>query len=195
VNHSPYLNLPELPEFLQKLSLYNPRGWQTRFGIRLLFLTGVRTGELAADNSRSARSGSRPVDHPAPDRQAASGRDAQSRQATAGRATLHRAVVHPRPSRSFVTLWARCGPTQRHLLAHRSELKKCINGTTLDAALKRTGYEDQLTRPRHSRNHLDGAQRDRLPQDLGRRAAFALGPEQGEFGLQPRESTWSCVGG
>ncbi|MBN0147711.1 integrase, partial [Pseudomonas aeruginosa] len=46
VNHNPYLHLPELPEFLHKLRLYNPRGWQTQLGIRLLFLTGVRTGEL-----------------------------------------------------------------------------------------------------------------------------------------------------
>lgn len=46
VTHTPYLRLPELPEFLQRLRLYNPRGWQTQLGIRLLFLTGVRTGEL-----------------------------------------------------------------------------------------------------------------------------------------------------
>ena len=46
VTHNPYLHLPELPEFLQKLRLYNPRGWQTQVGIRLLLLTGVCTGEL-----------------------------------------------------------------------------------------------------------------------------------------------------
>jgi len=46
VNHNPYLHLHELPGFLQKLRLYNPRGWQTQLGIRLLLLTGVRTGEL-----------------------------------------------------------------------------------------------------------------------------------------------------
>ncbi|HHI5206933.1 tyrosine-type recombinase/integrase, partial [Pseudomonas aeruginosa] len=46
VAHNPYLHLPELPEFLQKLRRYNPRGWQTQLGVRLLFLTGVRTGEL-----------------------------------------------------------------------------------------------------------------------------------------------------
>jgi hypothetical protein len=36
-------------------------------------------------------------------------------------------------------------PAQRHLLAHRSELKKRISENTLNAALKRMGYEDQLT--------------------------------------------------
>lgn len=46
VVHNSHLHLPELPEFLQKLRLYNPRGWQPQLGIRLLFLTGVRTDEL-----------------------------------------------------------------------------------------------------------------------------------------------------
>ena len=31
---------------LKRSPLYNPRGWQTQLGVRLLFLTGVRTGEL-----------------------------------------------------------------------------------------------------------------------------------------------------
>src|SRR3546814_14526887 len=48
VAHNPYLHLPEMPEFLQKLRLYNPRGWQTQLGVRLLFLTGVRTGEIGS---------------------------------------------------------------------------------------------------------------------------------------------------
>ncbi|MGA4814904.1 hypothetical protein ACPA9J_03915 [Pseudomonas aeruginosa] len=75
VNHNPYLHLPELPEFLHKLRLYNPRGWQTQLGIRLLFLTGVRTGELrlaAPDQCSDPRPW--PVDHPAADRQATPGR-------------------------------------------------------------------------------------------------------------------------
>jgi len=36
-------------------------------------------------------------------------------------------------------------PAQVHLLTHRSELKKRISENTLNAALKRMGYEDQLT--------------------------------------------------
>lgn len=47
VNHNPYLHLSELPDFLQKLRLYNPRGWQTQLGIRLLFLTGVESPRLS----------------------------------------------------------------------------------------------------------------------------------------------------
>ena len=36
-------------------------------------------------------------------------------------------------------------PAQRHLLAHRSELKKRISENTLNGALKRMGYEGLLT--------------------------------------------------
>src|SRR5699024_5858275 len=46
VTHNPFLRLPELPEMLQKLRLYKGRSVQTQLGLRLLLLTGVRTGEL-----------------------------------------------------------------------------------------------------------------------------------------------------
>ena len=144
VTHNPYLHLPELPEFLQKLRLYNPRGWQTQLGIRLLFLTGVRTGELRLatpdqfdldrglwiippqivkqlqDEMRKA--GKRPQDVPP--------------------------YIVPLSLQAIEIVRYLLGvmrPAQRHLLAHRSELKKRISENTLNAALKRMGYEDQLT--------------------------------------------------
>ncbi|EER60976.1 integrase family protein [Acidovorax delafieldii 2AN] len=144
VTHNPYLHLPELPEFLQKLRLYNPRGWQTQLGIRLLFLTGVRTGELRLatpdqfdlnrglwiippqivkqlqDEMRKA--GKRPQDVPP--------------------------YIVPLSLQAIEIVSYLLGvmrPAQRHLLAHRSELKKRISENTLNAALKRMGYEDQLT--------------------------------------------------
>lgn len=46
VTHNPFLRLHELPEMLQTLRLYKGRSLQTQLGIRLLLLTGVRTGEL-----------------------------------------------------------------------------------------------------------------------------------------------------
>ena len=45
VRHNPFLRMPELPEFLQLLRKY-PGRLQTQLGLRMLFLTGVRTGEL-----------------------------------------------------------------------------------------------------------------------------------------------------
>ncbi|ARI02469.1 TPA: integrase arm-type DNA-binding domain-containing protein [Pseudomonas aeruginosa] len=144
VTHNPYLHLPELPEFLQKLRLYNPRGWQTQLGIRLLLLTGVRTGELRLatpeqfdldrglwiippqivkqlqDEMRKA--GKRPQDVPP--------------------------YIVPLSLQAIEIvryLLEVMRPAQIHLLTHRSELKKRISENTLNAALKRMGYEDQLT--------------------------------------------------
>lgn len=45
VRHNPFLRLLELPAMLQKLRQY-PGKLQTQLGLRLLLLTGVRTGEL-----------------------------------------------------------------------------------------------------------------------------------------------------
>jgi len=45
VNHNPFLRMPELPKLLQRLRSYRGRR-QTQLGLRLLLLTGVRTGEL-----------------------------------------------------------------------------------------------------------------------------------------------------
>ncbi len=48
VTHNPYLRMSELPAFLRKLRNYRGRGdTATQLGLRLLLLTGVRTGELS----------------------------------------------------------------------------------------------------------------------------------------------------
>ncbi|EDT3379630.1 DUF4102 domain-containing protein [Salmonella enterica subsp. enterica serovar Mbandaka] len=144
VTHNPYLRLPELPEFLQRLRLYNPRGWQTQLGIRLLFLTGVRTGELRLatpdqfdldrglwiippeivkqlqDEMRKA--GKRPQDVPP--------------------------YIVPLSLQAIEIVRYLLGvmrPAQKYLLSHRSDLKKRISENTLNAALKRMGCEDRLT--------------------------------------------------
>lgn len=45
VNHHPYLRMTELPKLLQRIRKYRGR-LRTQLGLRLLLLTGVRTGEL-----------------------------------------------------------------------------------------------------------------------------------------------------
>jgi len=45
VNNNPFLRMPELPLMLQTLRRY-PGRLNTQLGVRLLLLTGVRTGEL-----------------------------------------------------------------------------------------------------------------------------------------------------
>ena len=144
VAHNPYLHLPELPEFLQKLRLYNPRGWQTQLGVRLLFLTGVRTGELRLaepeqfdldrglwiippqvvkqlqDEMRKA--GKRPQDVPP--------------------------YIVPLSLQAIEIVRYLLGvmrPAQKYLLSHRSELKKRISENTLNKAVQLKGYEGRLT--------------------------------------------------
>ncbi|MFW4642839.1 tyrosine-type recombinase/integrase [Pseudomonas aeruginosa] len=144
VAHNPYLHLPELPEFLQKLRRYNPRGWQTQLGVRLLFLTGVRTGELRLaepeqfdldrglwiippqivkqlqDEMRKA--GKRPQDVPP--------------------------YIVPLSLQAIEIVRYLLGvmrPAQKYLLSHRSELKKRISENTLNKAVQLMGYEGRLT--------------------------------------------------
>lgn len=144
VAHNPYLHLPELPEFLQKLRFYNPRGWQTQFGIRLLFLTGVRTGELRQATpdqfdldrglwiippqivkqlqDKMRKAGKRPQDLPP--------------------------YIVPLSVQALEIVRHLIGvmrPAQRYLLTHRSELKQRISENTLNKALQLMGYEGRLT--------------------------------------------------
>jgi len=90
VSHNPFLRMDELPALMTALRNYGGAN-QTRLGLRLLLLTGVRTGEL--------------------------------RLAT--------------PDQVL--------PAQRYLFAHRSDLTKRISENTLNGALRRMGYADQLT--------------------------------------------------
>jgi len=143
VVNNPFLRLHELLELLCKLRRY--RGMMTtQLGIRLLLLTGVRTGELRLatpdqfDLERGLwiippevvkqlqdgmrKRGQRPQDIPA--------------------------YIVPMSVQAIEIvrqLLGRVKPAQRYLLAHRSELKKRISENTLNGALKRMGYEGLLT--------------------------------------------------
>ncbi|TFY95196.1 DUF4102 domain-containing protein [Pseudomonas nabeulensis] len=143
VVHNPFLRLPELPELLQKLRGY--RGaLTTQLGIRLLLLTGVRTGELRLATPDQfdldqglwiippevvkqlqldmRKKGKRPQDIPP--------------------------YIVPLSVQAIEIvrhLLREVRPAQRYLLAHRSDLKKRISENTLNYALNRMGYKDVLT--------------------------------------------------
>jgi integrase len=92
VRHNPFLRMAELPKLLQRLRSYRGRR-QTQLGLRLLLLTGVRTGELrqaTPDQFDLARAA---VDHPARGREATPVGYAQEAAAADGHPTIHRAVV------------------------------------------------------------------------------------------------------
>ncbi len=142
VTHNPYLRVSELPAFLRKLRDYRDRGdITTQSGLRLLLLTGVRTGEL-----RSAT----------PD-QFDPGRglwiippvivkQLQERLRLEDKDIPPYVVPLPRQAIAIVQqLLNAMRPAQRYLLSHRSDLTERISENTLNGALKRMGYKDQLT--------------------------------------------------
>ena len=142
VSHNPHLRMHELPAFLHTLRQYgNPF---TRNGIRLLLLTGVRTGELR---------------HATPDQF-----DLQRGLWTIPPENVKQLQLTLRKKNRQVTdippyivplsrqaidilrhLLAHNPPSQRYLLAHRSDPRQTISENTLNAALKRMGYTDKLT--------------------------------------------------
>lgn len=144
VAHNPYLLLPEIPYFLQKLRQYNPRGWQTQLGIRLLFLTGVRTGEL-----RLATPDQFDLDRGLWVIPPEIVKQLQRK--------LRKASKHPQDIPPYIVplsiqaieivryILGAMRPTQHYLLAHRSDLNKRISENTLNSALRRMGYAEQLT--------------------------------------------------
>lgn len=144
VKHNPYLHLPELPEFLQKLRLYNPRGWQTQLGIRLLLLTGVRTGELrlATPDQFDLDRGLWIIPPQIVKQLQDEMRKAGKRPQDVPPYIVPLSVQAIEIVRYLLSVMR---PAQAHLLTHRSELEKRISENTLNAALKRIGYEDQLT--------------------------------------------------
>ena len=144
VAHNPYLHLPELPEFLQKLRLYNPRGWQTQLGVRLLFLTGVRTGEL-----RLAEPGQFDLDRGVWIIPPQVVKQLQDEMRKAGKRPQDvPPYIVPLSLQAIEIVRYLLGvmrPAQKYLLSHRSELKKRISENTLNKAVQLMGYEGRLT--------------------------------------------------
>ncbi len=144
VAHNPYLHLPELPEFLQKLRRYNPRGWQTQLGVRLLFLTGVRTGEL-----RLAEPGQFDLDRGVWIIPPQVVKQLQDEMRKAGKRPQDvPPYIVPLSVQAIEIVRYLLGvmrPAQKYLLSHRSELKKRISENTLNKAVQLMGYEGRLT--------------------------------------------------
>jgi len=143
VNHNPFLRMPELPKLLQRLRKYRGRQ-QTQLGLRLLLLTGVRTGELrlATPDQFHLEQGLWIIP---PD-------------------VVKQLQMHMRKKRKqprdippyIVPLSVQAveivrymldhfKPAQRYLFRHDSDLKKRISENTFNTALKRMGYLDLLT--------------------------------------------------
>ncbi|ABI58299.1 tyrosine-type recombinase/integrase [Nitrosomonas eutropha] len=141
--HNPFLRLPEIPELLQKLRSY--RGAvTTKLGIRLLMLTGVRTGELrlAAPDQFDLERGLWIIP---PEVVKQLQLDMRKKGKRTQDIPPYIVPLSLQAIEIVQSLLERIKPAQRYLLAHRSDLTKRISENTLNGALKRMGYQDLLT--------------------------------------------------
>ncbi len=143
VENNPFLRMPELPAMLQTLRKYSGR-LNTQLGLRLLLLTGVRTGELryATPDQFDLERGLWIIPVV---------RLKQRKQLTKKKRQRF-ADIPP----YIVPLSLQAQEVVRHLLGNLKPaqvylipgdwcLKKPLSENTLNGALKRMGYEDQLT--------------------------------------------------
>jgi integrase len=140
VTHNPYLLMGEMPPFLGKLHRYGG-DINTQLGIRLLLLTGVRTIEL-----RSATPEQFKLDVGLWIIPCGIVKQLQVRQRRERKEIPPYIVPLSRQAIAIVNyLLAAMQPAQRYLLPHRSDPLKHISENTLNGALHRMGYQDQLT--------------------------------------------------
>ncbi|CAI1728975.1 tyrosine-type recombinase/integrase [Serratia fonticola] len=143
VRHNPFLRMSELPEMLQTLRRYRGKV-QTQFGLRLLLLTGVRTGELRLatpeqfhleqglwiippENVKQLQLGMRKEGKPSAD------------------IPPYIVPLSLQAMNIVRYMLEQFKPAQRYLFSHCSNLRERISENTLNGALKRMGYKDQLT--------------------------------------------------
>lgn len=140
VRHNPYLRMDELPAFLAKLRAYGGHA-NTVLGIRLLLLTGVRTGELrAATPEQFDLERGLWIIPPEVVKQL------QVRERRESEDIPPYIVPLSVPAIEIITgLLEAQLPAQRYLLPHRGNPLKSISENTLNNALKRMGYQGQLT--------------------------------------------------
>ncbi|MBV2205649.1 MAG: integrase arm-type DNA-binding domain-containing protein [Pseudomonas sp.] len=143
VVNNPFLRLEELPDLLCKLRRYEGKV-TTQLGVRLLLLTGVRTGELrqATPDQFDLERGLWIIPAEVVKQLQDSARKRGKRLQDIPPYIVPLSVQAIEIVRYLLE---QVKPAQRYLLAHRSDLKKGISENTLNAALKRMGYEGLLT--------------------------------------------------
>jgi integrase len=143
VNHNPFLRMAELPKLLQRLRKYRGR-LQTQLGLRLLLLTGVRTGEL-----RLATPDQFDLDRGLwiipPEVVKQLQVDMRRKRQLPKDIPPYIVPLSVQAIEIVRHLLEQFKPAQHYLFRHDSELKKRMSENTLNGALKRMGYRDLLT--------------------------------------------------
>lgn len=138
--HNPFLKMSEMPELMA--AIHNYQGaMQTQLGLRLLLLTGVRTGELRYAEPEQFDLGKALWTIPAEEV-----KQLQRRVRTSDEIIPPYLVPLPRQAVEIVkTLLSYRFSSQRYLLCHYSEPRVAISENTLNGALRRMGFKDRLT--------------------------------------------------
>lgn len=143
VNHNPFLRMADLPKLLQRLRKYRGRP-QTQLGLRLLLLTGVRTGEL-----RMATPDQFDLDRGLwiipPDVVKQLQVDMRKKRQLPTDVPPYIVPLSVQAIEIARYMLEQFKPAQRYLFRHDSEMKKRMSENTLNSALKRLGYRDLLT--------------------------------------------------
>lgn len=143
VNHNPFLRMADLPKLLQRLRKYRGR-LQTQLGLRLLLLTGVRTGEL-----RVATPDQFDLDRGLwiipPDIVKQLQMDMRKKRKLPKDVPPYIVPLSVQAIEIVSHMLEQFKPAQHYLFRHDSEMKKRMSENTLNSALKRMGYRDMLT--------------------------------------------------
>ncbi|WP_052210231.1 tyrosine-type recombinase/integrase [Dickeya fangzhongdai] len=141
--HNPFLRISELPTFLCKLRKYSGHT-NTQLGIRLLFLTGVRTGEL-----RLATPDQFDLDRGLwlipPEKVKQLQKSMREKRKRPQDIPPYIVPLSVQAIEIIKYLIDKIKPAQRYLLPHYYNLQERISENTLNDALKRMGYKDKLT--------------------------------------------------
>ena len=143
VRHNPFLRMAELPKLLQRLRSYRGRR-QTQLGLRLLLLTGVRTGELrqATPDQFDLARGLWIIPPEVVKQLQLDMRKKRRQPADIPPYIVPLSIQAMEIVRHLLDEFK---PAQRYLFRHDSDLKKRISENTLNGALKRMGYQERLT--------------------------------------------------
>lgn len=143
IAHNPFLQIADLPDLLETLRSYQGSA-EVQMGLRLLLLTGVRTGEL-----RRATRDQFDLDQglwTIPAVHVKQLHAKMNKEDLSPQDIPPYLVPLPTQAREIVRqLIEAMYPAQPYLLAHRSDLKRPISESTLNQALKTLGFDGLLT--------------------------------------------------
>ncbi|MCW2478011.1 tyrosine-type recombinase/integrase [Candidatus Symbiopectobacterium sp. NZEC135] len=141
--HNPFLHMSELPSFLCKLRKYSGNE-TTQLGIRLLFLTGVRTGELrlATPEQFDLERGLWLIP---PEEVKQLQKSMRKNRKRPQDIPPYIVPLSAQAIEIIRYLIEKVKPAQHYLLPHYYNPKERISENTLNNALKRMGYKDKLT--------------------------------------------------